>query len=89
MEIRGHFRAEPVGGQALDPELPDSHKKLYGPICAISHTIFSEVLVQDVFLEDEIHFCLEAWPGPNQKQVRQVCGCRPYLARPSVLQVST
>ena len=88
MEIRGHFRAEPVRGIGSGPRAPRLPQEV-GPICAISHTIFSEVLVQDIFLEDEIHFCLEAWPGPNQKQVRQVCGCRPYLASPSVLQVST
>lgn len=42
-----------------------------------------------MFLEDDIHFCLEAWPGPNQKRARQVLAVEPYLARTSALQVST
>lgn len=74
--VRGERRKEggtsgqsQKGGCALDPMLPDSHKKLYGPFCAISRKVFSEVSVQDMFLEDEIQFCLETWPGPNQKWV--------------------
>lgn len=69
---------------ALDPPVPRLPQELYGPSCAILHDVFiKKVLVQDIFLEDEIQFCLEAWPGPNQKWVRHVSGYRPYFSRPS------
>ena len=69
------------------PRLPQ--EVIRANLCYFTYYFFSEILVQDIFLEDEIYFCLEAWPGPNQKWVRQVFGCRPYLPRPSTLQVST
>lgn len=69
------------------PRLPQ--EVIQANLCYFTYYFFSEILVQEIFLEDEIYFCLEAWPGPNQKWVRQVFGCRPYLARPSILQVST
>lgn len=36
-------------------EFPYSHKKLYGPICAISHNVFvKKTLVQNISLKDKI-----------------------------------
>ena len=61
---------------------------IWANLCYFTYYFFRD-FGTGIFLEDDIHFCLEAWPGPNQERARQVFGCRPYLARTSALQVST
>lgn len=67
-ELRGRRKEGGLQGRgrvrwALDPQVP----KCYTGQSMLFHTSCKEGSMQDIFLEDENQFCLEAWPGQDQK----------------------